>query len=96
MCSGGLCYQSFINSIISLGVHSKMKHNFSKVSSVMFLPFFKESRVLLSLGICGFILFYIIDIFFTIGGIALAANKSWGSIVLLIIAVAGISLTLGW
>ncbi len=38
-----------MNSIISLGVHSIIVHSFSKVRRVMFFPFFKLSRVLLSI-----------------------------------------------
>lgn len=39
----------YLNSKISLGEHSIMLHNFSTVKRVMFLPFFKLSKVLLSM-----------------------------------------------
>ena len=46
---GFMIYCSDTNRTTSLGVQSKMVHIFSKVSSVILLPFFKVSKVLLSI-----------------------------------------------
>ena len=42
----------FLKRTISFGVHPMMSHNFSIVSNVMFLFFFNESSVLLSIPFC--------------------------------------------
>lgn len=60
------------------------------------LTVYPDDAFLTALGIGGFILFYLINVFFTVGGIAVTANKSWGSIALLMIAVAGTALISNW
>lgn len=47
------CYNYFFtNFITSFGVQLRMSHNFSSVRSVILLPFFNESKVLLSMPDC--------------------------------------------
>lgn len=60
------------------------------------LTVYPNDAFLTALAIGGFIVVYAIDIFFTIGSIVIGANKSWGSAILFVIAVAGLLLTLEW
>lgn len=57
---------------------------------------YRNDAFLTVLGVGGFILFYIIDLAVTAGGIVISVNKTWGAVILLIIAVLGWSLVIGW
>lgn len=60
------------------------------------LTVYTNDAFLTVLAVGGYILVYIIDVVITACGISMTADKPWGSLVLILIAIAGLFLSLEW